>query len=429
MTEAEELELLELESEEAKAKAPPPVVAPKEAPSGAEAFGRGAMQGASLGFGDELWGAARALGDSLPESMGGDNRKGGFLDLLKDRYKTNRDEVRTNNKRAEDAHGGLYLTGNLAGGLATAPLLGGAGAGTTLLRAAGAGAALGAAQGLGSSESNTVAGDIGNTALGGALGAGAGALGYGGGKLLGLLGRKSGNKVQAIQEAADALGDKDAGAFTGSKMSAAGRTAQEAYKGPLELRKAGKIALLEPDVRAGAERLLSEYDAKAAAGILEKEAAKEAAAQEFKDAMATQADRAKKFAADKLSGAEFKRQLGARAMRYGVPAVGGLAYQALTGDSSPTGLLKGAGLGALAGAGSRPMMHSMLRLARQPVVQQRLWQALGGLGRLGRAATPGLESMFATEATRLEPGTAALIEALAKSKGQRQPDAALASGD
>jgi hypothetical protein len=128
-----------------------------EAPGRLEAFGRGAAQGVTFGLGDELWGGIRAIGDSLPVALGGDGREElGFLD----HYRRNRDETRANNKKAEDAHGGYYLAGNLAGGIATVPLIPGAqlGAGAKLAQLAKAGAKVGAiggaAGGFGASDTD-----------------------------------------------------------------------------------------------------------------------------------------------------------------------------------------------------------------------------------------------------------------------------------
>ncbi len=128
-----------------------PAMDPEE-PGIGEAFVRGGTQGLTLGLGDELWGAARAVGDSLPESLGGAKAGRTFLEL----YRQNRDSNRAANDAAERAHGGYYLGGNLAGGLATAPLMPGSEAkGLWQLIKAGAkaGAGLGGAVGFGGSSS------------------------------------------------------------------------------------------------------------------------------------------------------------------------------------------------------------------------------------------------------------------------------------
>lgn len=163
-----------------KASQVPLDAGPSEAsstPTEADAFFRGATQGVSFGFGDELWGALRAAGDSMPVALGGS----GMNESMADAYRRNRDAQRIANARAEAAHGGYYLGGSLAGGLATAPLMPGAGTGRTLWQLAktGAkvGAASGAAYGVGSSDADLTSArlsDVGQVARDGAVGAGAG---------------------------------------------------------------------------------------------------------------------------------------------------------------------------------------------------------------------------------------------------------------
>lgn len=146
-------------------------------PSKAEALGRGAAQGATLGFGDEIGGAVQAgLGSVLPESYGGypaEDRRS-----LDERYRAERDAARQDNEAAQRAHGGYYLGGQLAGGLTTAA----GGAPTTLGGAVAAGAGLGAAAGLGGSQSDLTRGDVTgalkDSAVGGVIGAAGGAAGH-----------------------------------------------------------------------------------------------------------------------------------------------------------------------------------------------------------------------------------------------------------
>ena len=150
-----------------------------------ESFARGAAQGATFGFADEIAGAAGAVGASLS----GDPRSFG------DAFRAERDESRAAFRAAEEANPKISLAGNLIGGAAV-PLPGGGvvGLGRAALRGgqairagakAGAkvGAATGAAFGLGSSEADLTRGDFGGAArdtaqgavVGGALGAGVGA--------------------------------------------------------------------------------------------------------------------------------------------------------------------------------------------------------------------------------------------------------------
>lgn len=161
---------------------------------------RGAVQGATLGFGDEIYGGAAAAKDLLT----------GQTDVahLGDSYRSSRDEARANNKIAEERSPVASAVGNLAGGLGTALIPGGqASAAANTAKSAGtiakllasikateaagglAGAALtgakiGTAAGLGTSDADLTKGDVGgaavDTALGGAGGAVAGSLLHGG---------------------------------------------------------------------------------------------------------------------------------------------------------------------------------------------------------------------------------------------------------
>lgn len=148
--------------------------------------GLGALQGASLGFGDELSGGIGAIADQL--GLGG----APLGKNLKDSYRIIRDEARAMNKRAEDAHPVAYTAGNIGGGLALAPIGGGG-----LASAIKTGAALGAVNGVGSSNAD----DIGDTArealLGGGLGAGGAVLGHG---LSALGGKAASNLAQYLRE-------------------------------------------------------------------------------------------------------------------------------------------------------------------------------------------------------------------------------------
>src|SRR5580692_1031750 len=73
---------------------------PKEEPGALEALGRGAVQGATFGFGDEIAGAVQSIFGSKT-------------------YQQARDEARANNAAAQAAHPNFYGAGELGGGLAT----------------------------------------------------------------------------------------------------------------------------------------------------------------------------------------------------------------------------------------------------------------------------------------------------------------------
>lgn len=127
-----------------------------------ESLGRGALQGASLGYSDEAVGGGEAMLDKL---MGSHEK---LLDL----YRQHRDESRANNEKAQRDNPKTYLAGNVAGGIGSALATGGAGAGIM------GGAAIGAAAGLGNSNADLTKGEVGqaaiDTGVGGVIG---GALG------------------------------------------------------------------------------------------------------------------------------------------------------------------------------------------------------------------------------------------------------------
>jgi hypothetical protein len=135
--------------------------------TGLDAFGRGAGQGASLGFGDEMagFGAWLAGGgkDEIPRAAGR-GVDAPASDVTS--YEAARDAERQANALARKEHGGAYLAGELVGGTAPAVALG-AGASkfipaiTRLAPAARAGiegAALGGVTGAGTSEADDAAG-------------------------------------------------------------------------------------------------------------------------------------------------------------------------------------------------------------------------------------------------------------------------------
>lgn len=156
----------------------PPPSAP-EAPGELEAGIRGAAQGATFGFSDELTGAVLGLGRALPEWAGG------LGENLGEAYRKERDAARAANRAAQEAQPGMYLGGEVVGGIGSALATGGAGAG---LKGA---MALGAASGLGHGE-----GTAGEQALQTAVGAGMGAASYGLSKAVGGAVRKISEPVR-----------------------------------------------------------------------------------------------------------------------------------------------------------------------------------------------------------------------------------------
>lgn len=186
-----------------------------EEPPGLESFGRGALQSATLGFADEGYGAASAIGNVLQGKPAG--------------YTAARDESRAAFKRAEEANPNATTAGGIVGAVGSAfiPGLGELGAAKTLGGAVLGGAALGAAQGLGSSEADLTEGEVGQAALdigiGGVVGGAAGALGHGISRgVEALRGRAAQGVEKAVadRQAADTLAvDKDIASKLGKYRS------------------------------------------------------------------------------------------------------------------------------------------------------------------------------------------------------------------
>ena len=84
----------------------------------AGALGRGAAQGASLGFADELAGAGKTAMQYLSDQMYGKRPKS--IDDMVAEYKRNRDEYRAGDIAAKEKHPWLYNGGQLGGSVATA---------------------------------------------------------------------------------------------------------------------------------------------------------------------------------------------------------------------------------------------------------------------------------------------------------------------
>lgn len=162
--------------------------------SAAGSVARGAREGATLGFGDELL-AAGETAVSDPALLGRAAFGGETADLqaLRERYRAARDRRRMEDEASREANPGLYFAGSLVGGAAVpVPGLGGATGGITRTtgaivpriaagtgRAIRAGAAGGAIAGAGMSDAEVAedaAGLLRDTAEGAGVGAGAGAV-------------------------------------------------------------------------------------------------------------------------------------------------------------------------------------------------------------------------------------------------------------
>lgn len=128
---------------------------------------RGGIQGATLGFSDEIQGALEGAYDYAKENIVGDGIS------LEDAYIQARNEARDANKMAQAANPGTYLAGDVVGSGATMFIPGlNIAKGASLAARAGKAALGGAASGLGLSDEMTAGGLAKDTAIGGALGAG-----------------------------------------------------------------------------------------------------------------------------------------------------------------------------------------------------------------------------------------------------------------
>lgn len=123
---------------------------------------RGAAQGASLGFADEITGGVSALYDVATTEK--------ELSDIPDLYTQRRDESRAAYKEAEEQNPISYGAGQVAGGVASMAVPGLGGANLAKL------GATGAAYGLGASEEEDISGMAKDAALGGLVGAGGGAV-------------------------------------------------------------------------------------------------------------------------------------------------------------------------------------------------------------------------------------------------------------
>lgn len=132
-------------------------------PTQLDAAGRGALQGASMGYADELAGALGAGGQALSKKK--------LTDLLND-YRAARDAYRAKDQAAKSKYPGTFVGSQLVGGLAGAMLpMGELG----LAGKIAAGAGVGGAAGLGNSQADLTQGEVGQAAKDTALGAGVGA--------------------------------------------------------------------------------------------------------------------------------------------------------------------------------------------------------------------------------------------------------------
>jgi hypothetical protein len=159
-----------------------PDQAAQEGPGQLESLGRGAAQGGSLGFSDEIAGGVEAALEKL---------RGAHEDIGK-LYVRHRDESRAANEAAQQANPLTYGGGKILGGLAPAVLT----AGESLPAQIAAGAGLGALGNLGEAKEldQEALESTARGALGGAAGAGIGGLAA---KGLGAIAKPAGEALEA----------------------------------------------------------------------------------------------------------------------------------------------------------------------------------------------------------------------------------------
>lgn len=206
-------------------------------PSELESGIRGAAQGISLGFADELTGAVEtALQTAKNPSE---------ITNILDNYRKFRDESRANYEAAQQANPKSYLAGELVGGvvpvLGTGGVAAGAGLGKLALQGAKMGATYGAATGAGMSKADLTEGDVGGLLKDTAIGATGGAVGgavigaaapkviEGIGKVGDYITNKSINLAQKVEENAPELGRTiiESGKLSSEGIPLVGKTVRE----------------------------------------------------------------------------------------------------------------------------------------------------------------------------------------------------------
>lgn len=342
-----------LAAEIRRLQAAPKAEAPKIDPMEGIGFGQRALEGAGKAFVDP----ARAVGQMLglvPQSE--------------------IDEAKRLDAPLMDTAGGF--AGNLGANLLTALIPGG----NTIKGAALVGGGLSALQPTATGESR-----LNNTLMGLGLGGG-GALAA---KGLGRAQTAATNRVAALEEGVKARAAADAAAETASARSAAGRTAQDAYRQVENLRDLKALGLLTPEQEVIYRELSEELARKSAGNLASSAAAKKEAAAAYKEAVETEAERAAKLAAEKLSPKEAKNQLMARIKRYGPGVAGGIA-----GNMIFPGLGGMVG-GAATGLVLRPTVRSAINLAKNPAVQYSLLGPVARSGLLDDLSDPRILGLLA----------------------------------
>lgn len=396
-------------------------------PSAMKSFWRGAAQGATLGFGDEVGGAIQAI---LPPP-GGDPR--GYLGGMLARYREQRDAFRRNDEQAYQAHPVANIIGNVTGSVPLAFVTGGSGAtrqgmslGARVLTGAKTAAPLGAAYGAGASKADSPGGVALDAVEGGAgaalFGGAAPAVGAGIRRVLGPISRKGAEMVAKGTQRAQQQAAEEATQAVASIEGAARERAANAYRQMERIEASLKNPATPAPERAALEAFkaspeyasLVEANAKgilaaAPGAAAEREAAAAIASQARQDLPQTIQSRAKELLTPQVRAdvASFLRA-------YAEPVVwayGGNKLGELAG-LSPDGRLALAGAAGLIGGRTRAGKALMSRLTR-PAHQVAIGNALRSLGSI--PSIPPRATQAA--AVGLDPELAALVEVLRGGRG------------
>jgi hypothetical protein len=201
---------------------PDAYLAKKTPPGKLEGFGRGAAQGLTMGFGDELAGAGAAAQQKLSEFAGTmDPEMHALAHADSEPYQQTRDAIRTANDAAQKEHPWLYAGGQVTGAAPLAMATGGGGAARLIATSAG----MGALSGTGESKAETPGGVLEDAAKGGAIGAVLPAAVVGVGKAAPAL-------ASGLRAGANATGRRilrNVGGSIGAKVPLSEEAVQEAY--------------------------------------------------------------------------------------------------------------------------------------------------------------------------------------------------------
>jgi hypothetical protein len=395
MTEAEELELLELEELEAKGAAVAPTKelstldqAVAQLKSENRSAERAGLQGFTADFSDELGGAGTAAMQAatnylLPKAL---KRRLDLVDApVGEAYSSSRDQSRADDAAAKDANPDIYRNMELAGAIAM-PIPGGnAAKGAKFLQraahAAKHGSLVGGVYGLGSSEADSVDG----AAVDAAVGMGAGALGGVAGEIPGGIarairgraqrgidaavekqtGREVLKKETEIRAAAGALGGETAATL--KTLERLTETLGDT-SAPPEIRAAAQKALEDPRFQEALNKARQEYAAKAPEqlGRLESGRVKLDAAK-AKDVVA---------ATEEALSNPIRKHVLRRALA--------MAHRAAPGALMGAGAIFGGTEGALIGAGAGTAVsflkggdgRMLVNMVKEPAVRRLFWESV-----------------------------------------------------